>query len=132
MALPLVLPSITIYLGVLFFLMGVVVLKGWLNRNKIHFHSKEPNSQLHKECILKAFKSFIFFPSQKLLHGLKWVKLPLGWSKLNTDGFALQNSGLLGGGGFSKIQMGCGFVVSLEQSESPLGLMLNFGLCGMV
>ena len=59
---------------------------------------------------MKAFKSFIFFPSQKLLHGLKWVKLPLGWSKLNTDGFALQNSGLLGGGGFSKIQMGCGFV----------------------
>ena len=57
---------------------------------------------------MKALE-FHFLPSQKLLHGLKWVKSLLGWCKLNIDGFALQNPSL-GGGGFSKIQMGCGFV----------------------
>ena len=71
----------------------------WNQRNSFLFSSRN----IHKICIKRSAEFFAIVgnkPNKHLIVNIqvKWNKPPMGWLKLNTDGFTIGNSGLAGGG----------------------------------
>ena len=90
------------YPWALFFLFGIWYL--WLQRNKRMFQS--PQTYLH---LCKTVESQVYEywycvlelanPRIGATIAIGWVKPPVNWVKLNTNGSALGSPGLAGGGG---------------------------------
>ena len=76
----------------------------WNHHNKVVFQNRAPSPSIHQEIIQRAVE--FFFCAQgnslykpKMLKMVRWERLYRGWYKLNTDGSAIGNPGVAGGGG---------------------------------
>ena len=93
----------------LFFLLGIWYL--WLQRNRKIFGSQcmSSNGVQKVEMQTREFFYCIADPRKrrtKVPRLIKWLKPPVGWWKLNTDGSFLGSSGVAGGGGLIRDSRG--------------------------
>ena len=92
-----------------FFLFGIWNL--WLQRNRKVFKQKNPNPELRTtvEMQTREFMYCVAEPRKDITKTprlVRWTKPPEGWLKLNTDGFVISFSGLVGGGGLLRDRSG--------------------------
>ena len=85
-----------------FFLFSIWYL--WLQRNKRLFQTPQPYLNLCKPVEMQVYEYWFCIldhvrPRSGSTIAISWVKPPLNWVKLNTDGFAMGNPRLAGGGG---------------------------------
>lgn len=76
----------------------------WKNQNHFVFKQQAQNPYIAKDIMSKAMEYFFCtFPRKgnqsMIIKLIRWDKPKDGWAKLNTDGSALGNPGLAGGGG---------------------------------
>ena len=76
----------------------------WLHRNNFVFRSGKLERAYFKKSIKEAAEFFSVgrnakMPKARIVVEVGWVKPPMGWVKLNTDGSAIGSMGCAGGGG---------------------------------
>ena len=76
----------------------------WKHRNRVCFDNTPSNLSLHNSCINQALEYFYYvWKIRKQNHlvtiSVRWMKPPMDWLKLNTNGASLGNPGKAGGGG---------------------------------
>ena len=93
----------------------------WNQRNSLLFSSGTVTRNIQDFCIKKSVEFFAIVankPNKNLRTNIqvKWTKPPVGWLKLNMDGFAVGNPGIAGDGGLIRNENGdwiMGFARSL-------------------
>ena len=75
----------------------------WNQRNSFLFSASTITRNIQNICIKKSAEFFAVVGDKPNKHPIvniqvKWNKPPVGWLKLSTDGSAIGNSGLVGGG----------------------------------
>ena len=98
----------------------------WLHRNNFVFRSGKLERTYFKKCIMAAAEFFSVgrnakVPKARIVVEVGWVKPPMGWVKLNTDGSAIGSTGCAGGGGVIRNHEGQwlrGFARPLGSSNS--------------
>ncbi|KAL0014093.1 hypothetical protein SO802_001162 [Lithocarpus litseifolius] len=83
----------------------------WKGRNQCLFNNKNPNPNIAKEILDRAFEfthcaCTTLVKNRRILMSIRWEKPCSGWFKLNTDGSSLGNPGLAGGGGLIRDENG--------------------------
>ena len=95
----------------------------WNQRNSFLFSSGTVTRNIQDHCIKKSAEFFAIVgdkPNKNLRTNIqvKWTKPPVGWLKLNTDGFAVGNPGIAGGGG----------LIHNENGDWIMGLAKSLGI----
>ena len=76
----------------------------WKDRNLCVFNHKNPNPNLNKDIVDRAFKFFFYafnglVTKRMIVKSIRWEKPRADWLTLNIDGSVASNSGPAGGGG---------------------------------
>lgn len=76
----------------------------WKHRNKVCFDNTLLNLVLHKSCFNQALEYFygvgkIRSQNPRVTVPIRWLKPPINWLKLNTDGASIGNLRKVGGDG---------------------------------
>ena len=83
----------------------------WKHRNRIVFNNSLPNPKLHHVCLQVAREHFYCVSKvqksrRSVAVQVRWIRPPIDWFKLNSDGASLGNPGQVGGGGLNRNHQG--------------------------
>ena len=92
-------------------LYSFVVWLIWKSKNNYVFNGKLANPRLATEITNQAMEFMYCYSSSKASNGrtsklVRWEKPPSGWTKSNTDGASLGDSGVAGCGGIVRDEKG--------------------------
>ncbi|KAM3698353.1 hypothetical protein ACB098_06G182400 [Castanea mollissima] len=112
------------------FPMGVWHL--WLQQNTCVFKFGTLDTKVAEKCIQSTAEFFavgtrIKLPISRSIIPVAWRKPPEGWAKLNTDGSALGNPRMAGGGGLILDHNGDWMIGFLEVLAPPTASLQNYG-----